>query len=153
MKTTDAADILRAYINILGSYSIVVNGSCMNPLIKKGNKVIITYRPYHKLKKGDIIAVQETENICVHRILKINDRILFTKGDGACRPDISTSPSKYIGFVSRSALRRTIASLSLIQSKFFLAYEKDMNKALYGNLFRLLIRINRKLNTYSSFMT
>lgn len=65
-------------------YAIAIASGSMNPIIKKGDVVIVDQK-FKNLKKGDIIAYRYNGTVIVHRINDLirdkNDIIIYTKGD------------------------------------------------------------------------
>jgi len=61
---------------------IAIASESMTPTIHKGDSVVINKNiSIEQLKENDIIAYQDGEKIIVHRIIKVTDDELVTKGD------------------------------------------------------------------------
>jgi signal peptidase I len=60
-------------------------GRSMWPWIREGDILIIEKTPYQKIKPGDVVVYKEKngEIWIAHRVLKISDNFLITRGD-AC---------------------------------------------------------------------
>ena len=78
--------------------TVVLTGS-MSPSIPTGSVCFIdTKFPYNKLKVKDVIVYKFQRNQVIHRIIKITDQGIETKGDANSFSDrISTTPKNYYG--------------------------------------------------------
>ena len=78
--------------------TIVISGS-MDPKIPVGSLCFINTRyPYKKLKKNDIIVYKFQQNQVIHRVIRVTERGLETKGDANDFSDrISTTEKNYYG--------------------------------------------------------
>lgn len=78
--------------------TVVISGS-MSPKIPTGSVSFIdTKYPYDKLKVNDIIVYKFQNNQVIHRVIKVTDEGLETKGDANNFSDhISTSRENYYG--------------------------------------------------------
>ncbi len=69
----------------------------MWPLISKGDKVFIKYKNINKLKQGDIILFKKNDFI-LHRIIKIKNNKIITKGDNNVNNDFyEINENNYFG--------------------------------------------------------
>lgn len=71
-----AADVLSRGFN----FNFKIHGNSMRPLIRDGD--YLTVSPANHLKKGDIVLYFSPSNkLVVHRISKIKNNLIITKGD------------------------------------------------------------------------
>lgn len=90
--------ILKNNITEVGGYAIleVVSGS-MEPTIKVGDMIVINTN-YKDYKKDDIVTFLDVNDAFVtHRIVKINDNEIVTKGDANDSNDDATKTSRIVG--------------------------------------------------------
>lgn len=82
---------------------IRVEGGCMAPFIKLGDYIIIKPVSLQECRVGDIIAHAYigigNRVIGCHRLLKIEERTLITKGDNSIRGYVKISPQLLLGKV------------------------------------------------------
>lgn len=78
--------------------TVVLTGS-MSPKIPTGSVCFINTRyPYEKIKENDIIVYKFQKNQVIHRVIKVTDEGLETKGDANNFSDrISTTQKNYYG--------------------------------------------------------
>jgi signal peptidase I len=79
-----------------------VIGSSMQPLIQKGDWVIIN--PYigdDEPKLGEIVLIDRGVDFVLHRISKINNQEIITKGDWTKEPDPPVNKKQIIGYVTQ----------------------------------------------------
>ena len=132
-----------------GSALIRISGWCMHPILKEGEKVRIVSKSISSLKKGDVVAICKNDRFYIHRIIKkTKNGLPVTKGDYSCLHDSIVGKDEYIGYWGRSLFGGFVATVSNIQSFFYLKYEKSNNEA-FGGMFRSLIRLNMKINSLS----
>jgi signal peptidase I len=60
---------------------LVVNGESMIPFLKPGDKVLAESCAFSQLKKGDIILFSLEDTFFTHRIIRMKEDALQTKGD------------------------------------------------------------------------
>lgn len=89
--------IILLYIFGIRQY-IVVSGS-MEPTLKTGSVVFINHNfSFEKLKVSDIVAFKlESGNMATHRIQKITEEGIITKGDANGLDDGITTKNNYVG--------------------------------------------------------
>ena len=79
---------------------LLVTGSSMQPLILKGDWVVVEpYLGVTEPQKGEIVLINRGSDFVIHRISKITDQEIVTKGDWARTPDPPVNPDKIIGYV------------------------------------------------------
>jgi signal peptidase I len=82
------------------------NGDSMWPLISKEDKIYIKYKKFQELKVGEIILFKDKEFI-LHRIYKITDNQLVTKGDNNNENDLKLIKEKdYYGILIKIDKKR-----------------------------------------------
>jgi signal peptidase I len=76
----------------------ITSGS-MWPELKTGDMVLIEAIPKEDLKVGDVIVwqVKNSPNFTIHRVLKLNEKTLVTKGDANFEPDDPISYDQVVG--------------------------------------------------------
>jgi signal peptidase I len=75
----------------MGEKFVALAGSgSMEPLVLKGDEVLIERVSFKSLKKGDVIAFwhQELKNVVVHRFHSLEKGKIITKGDGNLYSDM-----------------------------------------------------------------
>lgn len=60
---------------------LVVSGESMIPFLKPGDKVLAESCAFSQLKKGDIILFSHEDSFFTHRIIRMKEDALQTKGD------------------------------------------------------------------------
>lgn len=85
------------YMNIFG-YSVmqVVTGSMSNTINVKD---IVVVKITKDVKKNDIISYEENNKIITHRIVKMTDKTIVTKGDANNTEDKPITKEKVVGKV------------------------------------------------------
>jgi hypothetical protein len=95
--------LLRAVLGKGAPVRFQAKGFSMSPFIK--NKDVVTISPGQRKRPGlgHIIAFvhQETERLCVHRIVRKNDGYCVTKGDNISETDELVPSENILGFVTR----------------------------------------------------
>jgi signal peptidase I len=68
----------------------------MEPLIFKGDEILIERVKFKNLKKGDVVAFwnKELKNVVVHRFHSLENGKIITKGDNNLYPDLGSIDSK-----------------------------------------------------------
>ena len=74
----------------------ITSGS-MWPVLHKGDLILIEAVGKDDLKKGDIIVWQNNKGFTIHRIAKLNEKNLVTKGDANFTEDEPIAYSDVIG--------------------------------------------------------
>jgi len=138
----------------------IVEGVSMTPLIQP--KQIIKIRKQEKYNIGDIIVFKYKKKYIVHRILRINKNVVFTKGDHNFQYDRDVLKKNIVGKVIKidktqidsfywNSLNRVIAFASdlhhSIRRKEFLAKKFW----LYLNQIKMRFIGDRKLHIYCLF--
>ncbi len=86
-------------LHIFGIKQYIVISGSMEPTIKTGSVVFINHNvSFEKLKEKDIIAFRlETGKIATHRIQRITEEGIVTKGDANGLEDGITTKKNYVG--------------------------------------------------------
>jgi signal peptidase I len=91
------AEVQAAYNGKLTPLAIAATDS-MRPLIDEDTIVMVEKCPYDQLKVGDIITIQNYEQVMLHRIVKIKRAGITTRGDALAFDDpIKTKLETYRG--------------------------------------------------------
>ena len=69
-----------------------ITSSSMWPALKEGDLVLIKAVEKEELEIGDVIVYQNVKGFTVHRIVKLNEDTLVTKGDAN---NVNDSPIEY----------------------------------------------------------
>ena len=100
-----------------GYFDISVSGNCMVPLIYDGDPVRI-YPLGSKLEIGDIVLLFSDGKYRLHRVVRLKNNEVLTKGDNAAQVDGNTDQSNILGqYSGKNKFKKIIAKLSLIESK------------------------------------
>lgn len=89
-------NILDWVIRRKGHLSVIVRGACMEPIIRE-NELIEVKRVNTQVKTGDIVLVYCAGIGKLHRIVKIKNENIFTKGDNMESLDENKDPGNIIG--------------------------------------------------------
>lgn len=89
----------------------------MVPLIYDGDPVRI-YPLGSKLEIGDIVLLFSDGKYRLHRVVRLKNNEVLTKGDNAAQVDGNTDQSNILGqYSGKNKFKKIIAKLSLIESK------------------------------------
>ena len=84
LKEMESINLIRKKMLSFGkNFEVSVSGNSMEPMIRDGDTIEIIYVP--KCMTGDVVVFVYDYNILVHRILKIENDIIYCKGDNAFR--------------------------------------------------------------------
>jgi signal peptidase I len=116
--------LLRA---VLGKGALVrfrAKGFSMSPFIK--NEDVVTLSPLQNASPGvgDVIAfvLQETDKLCVHRVVGKKGGFYATKGDNSSEADESVPRENILGFVTRVERGGKEVFLGLGPERFLIAF-------------------------------
>jgi len=87
----------KQYINIFGYSVLSAETGSMSPTIEKGDIVIIKIGD--EIKENDIITYKKDNVLITHRISKINENTIITKGDYNNTDDVPIQKEQVIGKV------------------------------------------------------
>lgn len=100
-----------------GYFDISVSGNCMEPLIYNGDSVRI-YPLGSKLEIGDIVLLLSDGKYRLHRVVRLKNNEVLTKGDNAAQIDGNTDRSNILGqYSGKNKFKKIIARLSLVESR------------------------------------
>lgn len=71
-----------------GPVTLLATGESMLPLIKGGEDKVVIVPFDGKLSKHDVVLFQQGDKYVLHRVVKIDDHLVYTKGDNNARCEI-----------------------------------------------------------------
>lgn len=74
-----------------------ITSSSMWPQLKKGDLVIIEGVKKEDIAKGDVVVWQNPRGFTIHRVVRLNEKTLVTKGDANFTEDAPVSYDDVIG--------------------------------------------------------
>ncbi len=75
-------------------------GNSMWPLVSLNDTIHIKFKKFQSLKKGEIVLFSTKDEIVLHRIVKIENNTLFTRGDNKEKKSIEIVKEKdYFGIL------------------------------------------------------
>lgn len=86
MKETISTEAIKLYLKMNNDIKIPVSGFSMEPLLNKGDKVLIEKSDDYNL--GDIIVYVYGKGLLVHRIIEFRDKYIVAKGDNSYSAEI-----------------------------------------------------------------
>lgn len=124
---TKYTEIAKNLLNKLGEHTYVVISNSMFPFIKKQDKVICFKKEVFEIKKYDIIAFHNRQNLevpLVHRVIKIikkDNKIFFkTKGDNSLSSDKELIEyNQIIGVVNQIIQNKSVKNLDKTYFKIY----------------------------------
>lgn len=85
-------ELVRGVASAGGSVWIQVTGISMNPLIREGDSVLLT--PLTRLPRpGDVLFLDAAGTPLLHRVRRLADGMVVTRGDAALADDVPVLPS------------------------------------------------------------
>lgn len=114
-----------------GYFEFIVNGDCMSPLYKNGQKVKC-YKYKTKISVGDIVLIRKDSKFYMHRVTLLKKDFIYTKGDKSVLFDKNIKIENIIGYVcSISKLsfkaRRLSKKIAKISRKIGIVFEKNIS--------------------------
>jgi len=88
--------LLSKLLNTPYPMASITSGS-MWPVLKEGDLIFIQGVPEKDLKKGDVIVWRNDKGFTIHRIVKVNENTIVTKGDANFQEDKPISPTDVVG--------------------------------------------------------
>jgi signal peptidase I len=76
-----------------------VEGDSMHPSIRGGDYVRVVPCGVSELRRGDVILASTGRGLTAHRIVRISDRGIVTRGDNSLRADPLVDPANVLGKV------------------------------------------------------
>lgn len=92
-------DLLADVVRSTGSGSLRVTGCSMLPAILPGDVIVVQRRPLCELTRGQIVLTIRDGKLSAHRIVKISDQYLVTRGDALPVADLPVQFAEVIGRV------------------------------------------------------
>lgn len=74
-----------------------VEGDSMHPVIRNGEYVKVIPSTLSKLRRGDVILAATGRGLTAHRIVRISERGIITRGDNSLRVDPLVEPGNIVG--------------------------------------------------------
>ena len=141
-------NIIRKKALIFGrDLEILVSGYSMEPLIKDGDMILLTY--VNNYAVGDVIVFEYDGKILIHRILKVDNEYVCCKGDNSFRLE-RIAISEIIGKVERvNGKELKPISIELINLSYCIgcnfekcrSIEKTQNQGCYKRYKELINRV------------
>ena len=95
VKCSLATKVLRDF----GELRLRVTGSSMLPSLWPGDSLLIRRVRFTEITPGDLVLFARDERFFVHRVLKVADGRLLTRGDALPVPDPLVGPDELLGCV------------------------------------------------------
>lgn len=130
--------LVKAVIDNGNSIRFRVKGNSMFPFILNGATVMVSPCKHSELNRGDIVAFidSNSNNLVIHRLLKIGGSLFESKGDNCIRGDMPQPVEKIIGRITkihnRNGLLCNTACLSY--GKFISFFSEHGITAIVGKL-------------------
>ena len=120
--------------------TLLISSTSMSPTIPAGS--LVSVRADKKYRPGDIVVISDRDGFYVHRIIKINNEFVVTKGDNNISADTACTTDKIIG--------RIIGINGLaakIQNRYYIVLIKIRQIFLYAfvKLKNLIFKFNDNL--------
>lgn len=77
-----------------------VEGDSMHPVIRSGEYVKVIPCTVSKLRRGDVILAATGRGLTAHRIVRISERGIITRGDNSLRADPLVDPRNILGRIA-----------------------------------------------------
>lgn len=121
---------------------VAVRGMSMFPLLMKGDVVLVKQVDISQLQKGEVVVFEGRDAWVAHRLIKVADQGLLTRGDANRGMDEQVPFSHYKGVVIKIGRARwPLARLAVGQAGKCLAYTGRVTGPLFWLLARLVSRI------------
>lgn len=88
---------MKFMINKFGTIPFRCSGECMIPWVQDGKVIIKKY--IKEVKKGDIVLVYSDNFFKIHRVVKVENNNIITKGDFTVTYDSNNDKSNIIGYL------------------------------------------------------
>lgn len=75
-------------------------GDSMQPVIRNGDYVRVVPCAPSELRRGDVILAATARGLTAHRIVRISERGIITRGDHSLRVDPPVEPASVLGRVA-----------------------------------------------------
>lgn len=90
-------NIMKFMINKFGTVPFRCSGECMIPWVHEGKVIIKKYNK--EVKKGDIVLVYSDNFFKIHRVVKVENNTIITKGDFTVTYDSNNDKNNIIGYL------------------------------------------------------
>lgn len=90
-------NIMKFMINKFGTIPFTCSGECMIPWVQEGKVTIKKY--IDEVKKGDIVLVYSDSFFKIHRVVKVENNNVITKGDFTVTYDSNNDKNNIIGYL------------------------------------------------------
>lgn len=98
----EISDAMQIVLNAGGEVSFVTSGFSMLPLLRNHMDTAVLRKPTKPLKKGDVIFFRSDEkHFILHRIIKIKNGIITTRGDNQKQVETDISPEQVLAVLVR----------------------------------------------------
>lgn len=94
-----AVAVLRQRLAERTAIELQVQSASMLPVIRPGDMISVGSVSVDTLRSGDIIVYERSGVFIVHRVLRVDARVVITKGDNARMVDIRVDKNAIIGKV------------------------------------------------------
>ena len=91
---------LRAVLTAGHGARFRVEGDSMHPVIRSGEYVKVMPCTVSKLRRGDVILAATGRGLTAHRIVRISERGIITRGDNSLRSDPMVEPGNILGRIA-----------------------------------------------------
>ena len=126
-------EVVRGVVSTGGSLWMQVTGISMNPLLREGDRVLLT-APTRELRRGDVVLIDAEGSPVLHRVRRLFDGMLVARGDAASTDD---PPMPVSRCVARAvAARRGSVTVALVPTFRF-----GVKALLWFVLWRLRVRV------------
>jgi signal peptidase I len=106
---------VREMLRTRGTALLRVTGGSMGPFLHSGDFVVVHHKRLEELSSGCVVVFAREGRLVIHRVLRRGmqkgERVLFTKGDAAQRPDSPVNRGELLGEVV--SIERGFRSLNL----------------------------------------
>lgn len=97
IKQNLAADVLRT----TGQLQLAAFGYSMLPSLWPGDLLTIEARAFEQIRVGDVVLFARLGRFFIHRVMRIQERHLTTRGDAMPSKDVPVSADELMGVVTR----------------------------------------------------
>jgi signal peptidase I len=122
----------------------------MEPLISPGDKLYIE-KNERKIYIGDILILTQKKRLLAHRVVKILEGRIVTKGDNMIYPDQPFDKKYIIGKVVQIIGKHGVINLRSMPYKLINLYFISISLIIFYSPFMLKYRLNRLFRGYKIF--
>ena len=95
-KQNLAAEVLRS----TGRVQLIAFGYSMLPSLWPGDKLTIEARPFDQVRCGDIVLYTRLRRLFIHRVLRVEEGQILTRGDAMPSADVPLRCGELMGVVT-----------------------------------------------------